>query len=95
VHLAEAGVHSSEAIVVYSKSLDHGPWHTFHMSRKRVSIPNWEEEGSGDGFSKLAVAALEYEHCQPLNISYIKLGWYDKLKPNSVRAVHRSSFARS
>jgi hypothetical protein len=97
VHLAEAGIHSSEAIVLYSKSLDHGTWHTFHVSRKRTFILNKEgilaaEEQSGDGFSdpigqKLALVALSFPHCQPLNTPHIKLGWYDKFKPNSALPV--------
>lgn len=106
MHLAEAGIHSSEAIVLYNKSLDHGPWHAFHISRKSVSTPNTETmlaaEESGDSFSnlmgqELALAALSFQHCQPLNVPYIKLGWYDRVKPNTmaVRATHRPRFASS
>jgi hypothetical protein len=48
-------------------------------------------EVSGDGFEKLigqkrAITALSYPHCQPLNASHIKLGWYDGLKSDVMPA---------
>jgi hypothetical protein len=99
VHLAEAGIHSSEAITLYKNSLEQRTWHEFHLS-KRTSASDREmilaAEASGDDVSnmigqKRAIVALSYSHCQPVNnISHIKLGWYDKPKSIgvAVRAVH-------
>ena len=98
VHLAEAGIHSSEAITLYKKSQEQSTWHEFHLS-KRTS-PDQETilaAGASDGDAssligpKRAIVALSFSHCQPLNnASYIKPGWYDK--PTStgvaVRATH-------
>ena len=44
---------------------------------------------SGDGSSnlmgkKLALATLSFPHCQPLTGSYIRLGWYDRPKENTM-----------
>jgi len=52
-------------------------------------------EVSGDKSSflmgqKLAIAALLFPHCQPLNTPHIKLGWYDRLKPNGVPVAVRA-----
>ncbi|KAI9454971.1 hypothetical protein BJY52DRAFT_690095 [Lactarius psammicola] len=33
---------------------------------------------------KLALAALSFPYCQPLNGSHIRLGWYDRPKPNKM-----------
>jgi hypothetical protein len=94
IHLAESGIHSSEAIVLYTKSLDDGSWHLIHT---KAPIPDGEailascDDSSNQMGQKLAYAALSFQHCQPLNIPYIKLGWYDRLKPNrtlAVRAIH-------
>ena len=92
VHLAEAGIHSSEAITLYKKSLEQSTWHEFHLS-KRTS-PDQETilaaEASGEDTSnmigqKRAIVALSFSHCQPLNNTpHIKPGWYDKLKSTRV-----------
>ncbi|KAI0306344.1 hypothetical protein B0F90DRAFT_1689147 [Multifurca ochricompacta] len=95
VHLARAGVHSSEAIVLYRKSPDQAPWHAFHLSREKEFVSNKETilaaEVSGDGFStligqRLALAAQSFPHCQPLNVTHIKLGWYDRLISSTIAA---------
>jgi hypothetical protein len=98
VHLAEGGVHSSEAIVFYRMSRDQGPFHNFHLARRKTLA--WDKERilaaevSGDGFEKLigqklAITALSYPQCQPLNVSHIELGWYDRLRsePVAVREI--------
>jgi hypothetical protein len=90
VHLAEAGIHSSEAITLYKESQEQSTWHEFHLS-KRTS-PDQEAilaaEVSGDDVSigqKRAIVALSFSHCQPLhNTPHIKPGWYDKLKSTGV-----------
>ena len=98
MHLAEAGIHSSEAVTWYKKSLDHSTWHEFHLE-KRTSASDKETiiaaEASGDDVSnligqKLAIVALSFSHCQPLNnIPRIKFGWYDRPKSTgvAVRAI--------
>lgn len=89
MHLAEAGIHSSEAITLYQKSQEQSTWHEFHLS-KRTS-PDQETilaaEASGDdGVSNLigqkrAIVAVLFSHCQPLNNApHIKPGWYDRPK---------------
>jgi hypothetical protein len=97
-HLAEAGIHSSEAVALYKKSIDQSTWHEFHLT-KRTSASDKETilaaEASGDDVSnligqKLAIVALSFPHCQPLiNIPRIKLGWYDRPKFTgvAVRAI--------
>jgi hypothetical protein len=98
VHLAEGGVHSSEAIVFYRMSRDQGPFHKFHLARRKTLASDKETilaaEVSGDGFEKLigqklAITALSYPQCQPLNVSHIELGWYDRLRsdPVAVREI--------
>jgi hypothetical protein len=98
VHLAEMGIHSAEAITSYKKSLDQGPWHNLHQSRKNTFTSDKERvlaaETSGDSFSnlmgqKLAIIALSFPHCQPFNLRHIKFGWYDRLKSSgmAVRAI--------
>jgi hypothetical protein len=92
VHLAEAGIHSSEAITLYKKSQEQSTWHEFHLS-KRTS-PDQEmilaAEVSGDNVSNLigqkrATVALSFSHCQPLNNTpHIKPGWYDRPKSSGV-----------
>jgi hypothetical protein len=97
VHLAEAGIHSSEAITLYKKSLEQSTWHEFHLSKK--TSPDEETilaaEASGDNVSSLigqkrAIVALSYSHCQPLNnASHIKPGWYDR--PTSTGVAVRAT----
>jgi hypothetical protein len=91
VHLAEAGIHSSEAVTLYKKSQEQSTWHEFHL-KKRTSATETilAAEASGDDVSglieqKLAMVALSYSHCQPVNnISHIRFGWYDRLKSTGV-----------
>jgi hypothetical protein len=98
VHLAECGVHSSEAITFHKMSRDHSPWHNLHLARRRTRASDKETilaaEVSGDGFAnlmgqKLAIMALSYPHCQPLNVSHIKLGWYDRVKSDEMSMAVR------
>jgi hypothetical protein len=97
VHLAEAGIHSSEAVTLYKKSLDHSTWHEFHLEKGTFASDKetiLAAEASGDDVSnligqKLAIVALSFSYCQPLNnIPRIKLGWYDR--PKSTRVAVRA-----
>jgi len=104
VHLAELGVHSSEAIVLHKMSRDHGPFHNVHLARRKAFASDKEAilaaEVSGDSIAKLigqklAITALSYPHCQPLNVSHIKFGWYDRLKSDAMsEAVREISLIR-
>jgi hypothetical protein len=79
-------------------SRDQGPFHNFHLARRKSIASDKESilaaEVSGDGFAKLigqklAIIALAYPHCQPLNVSHIKLGWYDMLKSDGMPVAVR------
>lgn len=98
VDLAEVGVHSSEAIVFSKMSRDHGPLHSVHVARRKTLASDKEAilaaEVSGDSIAKLmgqklAITALSYPHCQPLNVSHIKFGWYDRLKSDAMSVAVR------
>ena len=98
VNLAELGVHSSEAMVFYKMSRDHGPFHSVHVTRRKTLASDKEAilaaEVSGDSIAKLigqklAITALSYPHCQPLNVSHIKFGWYDRLKSDGMSVAVR------
>lgn len=104
MHLAEAGIHSSEAITLYKESQEQSTWHEFHLSKK--TPPDQETilaaEASGDDVSnpigqKRAIVALSFSHCQPLNsTSHIKPGWYDRLRSTgvAVRATRLIGYTR-
>ena len=98
VHLAEAGIHSSEAVTLYKKSSDQSTWHEFHLEKEFFASDKetiLAAEVSGDNVSnligqKLAIVALSFSYCQPLNnIPRIKFGWYDRPKSTgvAVRAI--------
>ena len=79
-------------------SRDQGPFHNFHLARRKSIAADKETilaaEVSGDGFAKLigqklAIIALSYPHCQPLNVSRIKLGWYDTLRSDGMPVAVR------
>jgi hypothetical protein len=70
-------------------SRDHGLFHDFHIARRKAFASDKQAllaaEVSGDSIAKLigqklAITALSYPYCQPLNVSHIKFGWYDRLK---------------
>jgi hypothetical protein len=94
VQLAEAGIHSSEAVTLYKKSPEQSIWHEFHLAKRTDKETILAAEVSGDDVSslmgqKLALIALSFPHCLPMNMSHIKLGWYDRLKSTgvAVRAI--------
>jgi hypothetical protein len=100
VHLAEAGIHSSEAVTLYKKSPEQSTWHEFHLAKRSDKEMILAAEASGDDVSnltgqKLAIIALSFSHCLPMtNTSLIKPGWYDRLKfPGvAVRAIRLIGF---
>lgn len=98
VHLAKAGIHSSEAITLYKKSLEQqeqSAWHEFHLSKWTSQETILAAEASGDDVSNLirqqrAIMALSFSYCQPLNnASHIKPGWYDR--PTSTGVAVRAT----
>lgn len=85
----------------HKMSRDHGQFHDVHMARRKAFASDKKAvlaaEVSGDSIAKLigqklAITALSYPHCQPLNVSHIEFGWYDRLKSDAmsvaVREIH-------
>lgn len=84
--------------MLYKMSRDHGTFHDVHVGRRRTFASDKEAilaaEVSGDSIAKLigqklAITALSYPHCQPLNVPHIKFGWYDRLESDGMSVAVR------
>ncbi|KAH9483676.1 C-module-binding factor A [Psilocybe cubensis] len=86
-HLLEnSKMHAVEALLLHTgdKTPKHEKYHSHHLSKSAKyyeNLPALEEsqrEGTRHpGFSWLVYNALSYSHCTPLNLKYVRFGWYD------------------